>query len=73
MRDAFVIRLSPETDPDERHFVGWVEEIDTARELRFRSTAELLGFLGRCVEDGRRRAIDGGHGTTDRESETDEA
>jgi len=35
--------------------VGCVEEVDTGRELRFRSTDELLEFLGKCFDDALRR------------------
>ena len=38
MREAFVLRLAPDSDPETRQFVGWIEEVDTARELRFTST-----------------------------------
>jgi hypothetical protein len=46
MRAAFVLRLAAETEPSKRHFEGWIEEVDTGEELRFRSTDELLSFLG---------------------------
>jgi hypothetical protein len=46
MREAFVLRLGSETEPSMRHFVGWIEEVDTGEELRFQSTDELLAFLG---------------------------
>jgi hypothetical protein len=46
MRCAFVVRLGPETKPSEGRFEGWVEEVDTGNELRFRSNDELLKFLG---------------------------
>jgi hypothetical protein len=49
MRCAFVLKLGPKTQPRLRQFEGWIEEVDTGRELRFRSTGELLTFLGeRC-------------------------
>ena len=50
MKRAFVVRLSPETRPSEKRFEGWVEEVDTGQELRFRSSAELLKFLGKRFE-----------------------
>jgi hypothetical protein len=50
MRGAFVLRLGPDTQPAQRHFDGFIEEVDTGRELRFRSTEELLAFLGECFE-----------------------
>jgi hypothetical protein len=38
MRQAFVLQLGSETEAPRRHFVGFIEEVDTGRELRFRST-----------------------------------
>ncbi len=46
MRGAFVVQLGPETRPTEGQFGGWVEEVDSGTELRFRSGEELLKFLG---------------------------
>ena len=46
MRGAFVVRLGPETKPKQGLFEGWVEEVDSCDELRFRSTDELLKFFG---------------------------
>jgi len=46
MRGAFVIRLSPETQPDNNRFEGWAEEVDSGEEVKFRSAEELLRFLG---------------------------
>jgi hypothetical protein len=46
MRGAFVVRLGPETRPADGRFEGWVEEVDSCTELRFRSSKELLKFLG---------------------------
>jgi hypothetical protein len=51
MRGAFVLKLASETQPLHGRFEGWVEEVDTGRELRFRSTDELLAFLGRCFRE----------------------
>jgi hypothetical protein len=47
-RQAFVVQLASETRPSDRHIEGWIEEVDTGLELRFRSTDELLAFLGQC-------------------------
>jgi hypothetical protein len=47
MRLAFVLRLGNDTRPADGFFEGWVEEVDSCTELRFRSTDELLKFLGR--------------------------
>jgi hypothetical protein len=46
MRGAFVVQLGPETKPSEGRFEGLVEEVDSGRELRFRSAEELTNFLG---------------------------
>jgi len=45
MRGAFVVRLAPETQQTKDPLVGWVEEVDSGIELRFRSAEELLQFL----------------------------
>jgi hypothetical protein len=50
MRGAFVVHLGPETKPAEGLFEGWVEEVDSSTEMRFRSTEELLKFLGHRFE-----------------------
>jgi hypothetical protein len=54
-RRAFVVQLGPETQPSRQHFVGQIEEIDTGRESRFRSTEELLTFLSDCYDLAQRR------------------
>jgi hypothetical protein len=46
MRGAFVVQLGPKTKPSEGRFEGSVEEVDSGRELRFRSAEELMKFLG---------------------------
>jgi hypothetical protein len=46
MRFAFVLRLGNDSRPADRFFEGWIEEVDSYTELRFRSTEELLKFLG---------------------------
>ena len=51
MRLAFVLRLGNDTRPAEGLFEGWVEEVDSLTELRFRSTGELLKFLGRRFDE----------------------
>jgi chorismate mutase len=50
MRGAFIVQLGPETKPAEGRFEGWVQEVDLCRELRFRSSEELLKFLGERFE-----------------------
>ena len=51
MKQAFVLQLAPETETARRHFAGLIEEVDTGRELRFRSTDELLAFLAQCLDE----------------------
>ena len=46
MRLAFVVRLGTDTRPSKGLLEGWVEEVDSGTELRFRSSDELLNFLG---------------------------
>jgi len=46
MRGALVFRLGAETKPKQGLFEGWVEEVDSGKELRFHSTGELMWFLG---------------------------
>ena len=53
MKQAFVLQLGSGTDISRRHFVGYIEEVDTGRELRFRSTEELLEFLAKCFDKSR--------------------
>jgi hypothetical protein len=60
MRGAFVLQLASGTQPSQRHFEGHIEEVDTGRELRFRSTEELLAFLAQCVTSVRERAPESG-------------
>jgi len=50
MRGAFVVRLGLDTKPKNGLFEGWIEEVDSGMELRFRSTSELLRFLGERFE-----------------------
>ena len=50
MRQAFVLQLGADTDPARQRFAGVIEEVDTGRELRFKSTDELLAFLAQCFE-----------------------
>jgi hypothetical protein len=50
MRGAFVVQLGPETKPSEDKFEGWIKEVDSCTELRFRSGEELLNFLGQRFE-----------------------
>ena len=57
MRQAFVITLGRETDASGRQFVGLIEEVDTGRELRFKSTEDLLEFLAQCFEDAIQRNL----------------
>jgi len=54
MRQAFVLKLGAGTDTARRHFAGFIEEVDTGRDLRFWSTDELLNFLGQCFDEALR-------------------
>ena len=38
-----------------RHFAGCIEEVDTRRDLRFKSTDELLAFLAEGFDRGQQR------------------
>jgi hypothetical protein len=40
-------------------FVGRIEDVDTGRERRFRTTEELLAFLGECFMLAERRDVGG--------------
>jgi hypothetical protein len=55
MRGAFVVRLGSQTDYARGQFEGSVEEVDTGNRLKFRSTEELLRFLGQSFEEALRR------------------
>jgi hypothetical protein len=55
MRGAYVLRLAPGTDFAGGKFEGSVEEVDTGKRLKFRSTEELLRFLGQSFEEALRR------------------
>ena len=67
MRKAFVLQLGADTETARRHFEGFIEEVDTGRELRFRSTDELLEFLGKCFDETLRRGPDNPPGGTTKE------
>ena len=54
MHRAFVVRLGPNTEPSLGRLEGLVEEVDTAEELRFHSSEELLGFLEQRFVKARR-------------------
>jgi hypothetical protein len=45
MKRAFVLRLSPDSKPIQGNFQGRIEEIDTGREIKFRSLEEFLAYL----------------------------
>jgi hypothetical protein len=46
MRLAFILRLGNDSRPSQGLLEGSVEEVDTCTGIRFRSTEELLEFLG---------------------------
>jgi hypothetical protein len=50
MRCAFVVKLGSKSKPSEGRYEGCVEEVDSGKELKFRSAEELLRFLGDCFE-----------------------
>jgi len=58
MRRAFVLRIAPDFDFDNNKVEGWVEEVDTGRDLRFRSAPDLLAFLSRCVKESAKQRED---------------
>jgi hypothetical protein len=58
MKQAYVLQLGSETDADRRHFEGRIEEVDTGRELRFKSTDELLAFLAECFDKSKKRELE---------------
>jgi hypothetical protein len=49
MKRAFVLRLSPDSNPAEGKFQGRVEEVDTNREFKFHSLEEFIAFLQDCL------------------------
>ena len=53
MRGAFVLQLGSDTKTKRQCFCGRIEEVDTGRELRFRSTEELLDFLAHWFIEAR--------------------
>lgn len=55
MNRAFVVRLGSRTESAHGRFEGWVEEVDTGKELKFRSAEELLKFLGQRFDEALRR------------------
>lgn len=71
MERAFVVRLGPNTEPTRGQFGGRVEEVDTAEEVRFRSTEELLRFLGERFDRALRNSMPADIGKRESE-ETDE-
>jgi hypothetical protein len=52
-RTTFVLWVSLEAAPDPPGsgvvLAGRVEQVDTGRQLRFRSTEQLVGFLEECL------------------------
>ena len=58
MKQAYVLQLGSETDVARRHFVGWIEEVDTGRELRFKSTEELLTFLAESFDKSQKQELE---------------
>jgi hypothetical protein len=50
MKRTFVIRLRPEASPAKGQFEGHIEEVDTGREVRFRSLEDFLAFVQDCID-----------------------
>jgi len=50
MRNAFVVQLGTLSQPAQSELEGWVEEVDSGQQFRFRSTDELLTFLSRRMQ-----------------------
>jgi len=57
MRGAFVVQLGKGSQPNQGQFEGWVEEVDSGMQLRFRSADELITFLTRRMQAVRRREV----------------
>ena len=53
------MRLGPKTESARGYFEGWVEEVDTGKKLAFRSTEDLLRFIGGRFEEALRREREG--------------
>jgi hypothetical protein len=53
MRGAFVLQLASGSRPRDSHFEGWIEEVDSGPERRFRSTEELMTFLAQCLVEAK--------------------
>ena len=51
MKRAFVLRLSPEAEPDAGKFEGRVEEVDSGKTRRFVTVEEFLEFLQQCLNN----------------------
>lgn len=51
MRRAFVLRISPECEVDVGKLEGWVEDVDSGRELKFKSVPELLSFVSKSLKN----------------------
>jgi len=51
MRRAFVLRVTPDSDFESGQVDGRVEEVDTGRELKFRSVPDLVAFLSKCLKE----------------------
>jgi hypothetical protein len=45
MRRAFVVTLANQAPPADGRLEGWVEEVDTSIQIRFRSAEQLVDFL----------------------------
>ena len=54
-RKTFVLWVSrePAGGSGSAELEGRLEEVDTGLELRFRSTEELIAFIGKCLEENK--------------------
>jgi len=50
MRGAFVVQLGSGREPAHDQFEGWVKEVESGKQLRFRSTQELHTFMSRRMQ-----------------------
>ena len=55
MRRAFVLKVAPDSDFVAGTVEGWVEDVDSGRELKFRSVPQLLEFLSAALKDSGKR------------------
>ena len=52
---AFVVRFSPNTNPNAQQFCGRVEHVATGKVVRFESIEELIHFINRILQEVREK------------------